>query len=191
MSESDTSVGQLSPDGHWRWDGSQWQPAGQDAQQQQPQSQASAGDQSGSTAVGQLSPDGNWQWDGSQWQPAGQSGGAGAAAGAAAGGQSLAEAFAQQGLAIDASVIGDGQAIGRVVGKLQQWYSALDGTHKAVVESLCSQGMTYLLADPAVAVVSEGAEFLQALAATGLTLEQALGAASSALQSHGSGTATA
>jgi Flp pilus assembly secretin CpaC len=126
MSESDTSVGQLSPDGHWRWDGSQWQPAGQDAQQQQPQSQASAGDQSGSTAVGQLSPDGNWQW-----------------------------------------------------------------THKAVVESLCSQGMTYLLADPAVAVVSEGAEFLQALAATGLTLEQALGAASSALQSHGSGTATA
>jgi uncharacterized membrane protein len=36
---------QLSPDGRWFWDGTQWRPA--------------------------FSPDGRWRWDGRQWVPAG------------------------------------------------------------------------------------------------------------------------
>ena len=35
---------QLSPDGHWFWDGREWQPA-------------------------RLSPDGRWHWDGGRWLP--------------------------------------------------------------------------------------------------------------------------
>jgi hypothetical protein len=40
---------QLSPDGNWWWDGTQWTPAQQ------------------AVAPPQLSADGNWWWDGAQW----------------------------------------------------------------------------------------------------------------------------
>jgi peptidoglycan hydrolase-like protein with peptidoglycan-binding domain len=49
---ADPYGGQLSEDGHWRWDGSAWQSVGGDAY------------------VGQLSEDGHWRWDGQQWQAA-------------------------------------------------------------------------------------------------------------------------
>lgn len=44
-------MGQLSPDGHWRWDGWRWVPA--------------------VPLVGQPSPDGQWRWDGQRWVPVG------------------------------------------------------------------------------------------------------------------------
>ena len=44
-------MGQLSPDGQWRWDGWRWVPA--------------------APATGQLSADGQWRWDGWRWLPAG------------------------------------------------------------------------------------------------------------------------
>src|SRR5882757_1838219 len=46
--------GQLSADGQWHWDGSQWLAAGGAGQQQ----------------AAHLSEDGQWQWDGTDWQPA-------------------------------------------------------------------------------------------------------------------------
>jgi hypothetical protein len=61
-----TGGGQLSPDGQWRWDGYDWQPAG-DSAGAQPVASAS---------VGPLSEDGQWRWDGYDWQPAGDSAGA-------------------------------------------------------------------------------------------------------------------
>lgn len=43
-------MGQISPDGHWRWDGWRWVPA--------------------HPVTGQLSADAQWRWDGWQWVPA-------------------------------------------------------------------------------------------------------------------------
>ena len=62
--------GDLSPDGQWRWDGTDWQPAGG---AQDGGGYAAGGAGSGG---GELSPDGQWQWDGYQWQAAGGAGGA-------------------------------------------------------------------------------------------------------------------
>ena len=50
---------QLSPDGHWEWDGSAWVPAQQAAVAAVP-------------AGAHVSPDGHWWWDGSQWLPTGR-----------------------------------------------------------------------------------------------------------------------
>ena len=58
-----------SDDGHWWWDGSQWQPVSghpSDAAQQTQGTVAAAP----SEPVGQLSDDGQWRWDGTGWQPA-------------------------------------------------------------------------------------------------------------------------
>lgn len=57
---------QLSEDGQWWWDGTDWQPVGgQDAT-------VETGNGQGADDVAfQLSPDGQWQWDGGQWLPAG------------------------------------------------------------------------------------------------------------------------
>jgi hypothetical protein len=62
---------QRSDDGQWWWDGSQWQPVGDqsDAGGAGAATAAAAGEVA-SPASGQLSDDGQWQWDGSQWQPA-------------------------------------------------------------------------------------------------------------------------
>jgi hypothetical protein len=71
---------QRSDDGQWWWDGSQWQPVGDQhdaggagaATAGAASAAAQPGDtgQTASPASGQLSDDGQWQWDGSQWQPA-------------------------------------------------------------------------------------------------------------------------
>ncbi|HEX4723611.1 MAG TPA: hypothetical protein VH333_13910 [Pseudonocardiaceae bacterium] len=52
---------QLSEDGHYWWDGSQWQLV---------PTQSTSG--SGTTQVGTRSEDGHYWWDGSQWQPVDQ-----------------------------------------------------------------------------------------------------------------------
>jgi hypothetical protein len=54
-------VGQLSEDGSWQWNGTDWVAAGT----------ADAGAQTAAVQVGQLSEDGHWQWDGTAWKAAG------------------------------------------------------------------------------------------------------------------------
>ncbi|MDX6230199.1 MAG: hypothetical protein QOI76_3589 [Frankiales bacterium] len=54
---------QLSPDGMWEWNGTQWVPAEQ--QQAAPEPEPVKVER-------QLSPDGHWEWDGSAWVPAQQ-----------------------------------------------------------------------------------------------------------------------
>ena len=71
---------QRSPDGHYWWDGTQWQPV-------DPSDAATASSAQPATAStsipadAQRSPDGHYWWDGTQWQPVNQSD-AGAAPGA-------------------------------------------------------------------------------------------------------------
>jgi len=140
----------------------------------------------------QRSEDGHYWWDGSQWQPVqdtqGQAGHAGQAG--PAGGQdhaaALHQALGQNGVNVDASAVNDHEAVHRVVYQLHQWYSALDQGSRAIVDSLCGEGLTHLLADPEVGVVQEGHEFLNSLASTGHTLGSALEASGAALtQAHG------
>lgn len=47
-------VGELSEDGQWRWDGSDWQ--------------AATTSEPTDATPGMLSEDGRWRWDGEQWQ---------------------------------------------------------------------------------------------------------------------------
>jgi outer membrane protein OmpA-like peptidoglycan-associated protein len=57
---------QLSEDGQWWWDGTDWQPvSGQDTTAE------TGNGQGNDDAAFQLSPDGQWQWDGGQWLPVG------------------------------------------------------------------------------------------------------------------------
>ncbi len=74
------SGAQLSDDGQWWWDGSQWQPVPAPGAA----APAAAADPAAAPAqaAGQLSDDGQWQWDGTQWQPV--QGAAPAASGAGA-----------------------------------------------------------------------------------------------------------
>lgn len=131
----------------------------------------------------QRSEDGHYWWDGSQWQPVQDTAGQGAVQGQGQGGAAaLHQALGQQGVNVDASSVNDHDAVHRVVYQLNQWYTALDGSSKAVVDSLCSEGLTHLLADPEVAVVQEGHDFLYSLASTGHTLGSALSASGAALQ---------
>lgn len=51
VSVAETAVGQVSEDGQWKWDGSEWVPV-------------PASDQ-----VCELSEDGLWQWNGAEWLP--------------------------------------------------------------------------------------------------------------------------
>jgi hypothetical protein len=144
----------------------------------------------------QKSEDGHWWWDGSQWQPVDQAHGGGHGGAAGHAGQAgqpaqhdhaavLHQALTQQGVHVDASAVSDHEAVHRVVYQLHQWYSALDQSSRAVVDSLCGEGLTHLLADPEVAVVQEGHEFLNSLATTGHTLGSALEASGAALtQAH-------
>jgi hypothetical protein len=53
---------QLSEDGNYWWDGSDWQPVTQDSTQE------------ATPEEGQLSEDGYYRWDGSDWQPVEQEG---------------------------------------------------------------------------------------------------------------------
>jgi peptidoglycan hydrolase-like protein with peptidoglycan-binding domain len=56
-------VGQLSEDGAWQWNGTEWVAA---AAQEAHEALDTAAIQ-----VGQLSEDGAWQWDGTEWKAAG------------------------------------------------------------------------------------------------------------------------
>ena len=55
-------AGDLSEDGHWRWNGEDWVPA----QQAEPD-HAAAGEQP-AAETGLVSEDGQWVWDGEQWR---------------------------------------------------------------------------------------------------------------------------
>ena len=58
--EGGIQVGQLSEDGAWQWNGTDWVAAVQQA------AEAAA------IQVGQLSEDGAWKWDGTEWKAAGE-----------------------------------------------------------------------------------------------------------------------
>ena len=73
---------QLSDDGQWWWDGTQWQPvpdpnaaaaatsaAASSATETPTTDPAGATVPTSSQGIGQLSEDGQWRWDGTQWQP--------------------------------------------------------------------------------------------------------------------------
>ena len=128
------------------------------------------------------SEDGNYWWDGTHWQlidhsqTGGSPGSAASSAGAAAGSAAAG--------APDPAGAGGGAH--PVFGELQQWYGALDGTSKAIVDALAAQGLAHLLADPEVGVVQHGAEQLAQLDQNPQPLGSALAA-----QGGNSGTATA
>ena len=65
---------QRSPDGHYWWDGAQWQPVDQSGAAASSAAPASASASSPIPADAQRSPDGQYWWDGSEWQPVNPSG---------------------------------------------------------------------------------------------------------------------
>jgi len=150
---------QLSDDGKYWWDGTDWQPVPEGDTQQ--------------AEVGALSDDGQWQWDGSQWQPAG--------GGGAGGGGGLADALAQQGIAIDANAA-DAGYVQQVAEHVNSWYEGLDENSRAIVDALSRQGADTLLGDPEVGVVSEGDPLITAFAGTSMTLQESLMATNQALE---------
>ncbi|TDV40387.1 hypothetical protein [Actinophytocola oryzae] len=147
---------QLSEDGKYWWDGSDWQPVPEDG--------------GGSTEVGQLSEDGKWKWDGSQWQPADEEGGDG-----------LHEALSSQGIDI-APENADAGYVQQMYDHLSDWYDSLDDVSKAVVDALSQEGADTLLADPTVGVVNADDPLVTAFAATDKTLGESLQATGEALE---------
>jgi hypothetical protein len=153
---------QLSEDGKYWWDGTDWQPVPEDG--------------GGSTEVGQLSDDGQWKWDGSQWQPVDGEGGDGGAGGSGG----LAEALSAQGLQI-APEAADADYIKQVHDHVAAWYGGLDTESQAIVDALSKQGADTLLADPEVGVVAQDDPLIAAFAGTDKTLGESLEATSQAL----------
>jgi hypothetical protein len=161
---------QLSDDGKYWWDGTDWQPVPDGDTQQ--------------AEVGALSDDGKWQWDGSQWQPADGSGtgdGTGGGAGGGTGGDGLAGALAQQGIAIQADAA-DASYVQQVAEHVNTWYEGLDENSRAIVDALSRQGADTLLADPEVGVVAEGDPLITAFAGNGMSLQESLMATNQALE---------
>lgn len=150
---------QLSEDGKYWWDGSDWQPVPEDG--------------GGSAEVGQVSEDGQWKWDGSQWQPVdGAEGGEG--------GDGLHKALTDQGFEI-APEHADTEYVKQMHDHLSEWYGGLDDTTKAVVDALSQEGADDLLADPEIGVVNEDDPLIMAFAATDKTLGESLEATGQAL----------
>jgi hypothetical protein len=147
---------QVSDDGKYWWDGSDWQPVPEDG---------------GSTEVGQLSDDGQWQWDGSAWQPVSGDGGGGG----------LKDALAAQGFEV-ADEAADADYIKQVHDHVSNWYAGLDADSQAIVDALSKQGADTLLADPEVGVVSENDPLITAFAGTDKTLGESLEATGQALE---------
>ncbi len=155
---------QLSEDGKYWWDGTDWQSVPED------------GSGAGGTAVGQVSEDGQWKWDGSQWQPADSAGGSGDGSGG-----DLAAALAAQGINI-APEAADATYIQQVAQHVDSWYGGLDENSRAIVDALTQQGADTLLADPEVGVVNEGDPLIQAFAGNNMTLNESLQATNQALE---------
>jgi len=151
---------QLSDDGKYWWDGTDWQPVPEGDTQQ--------------AEVGALSDDGKWQWDGSQWQPA--DGGTGDGAG-----DGLAGALAQQGIPIQADAA-DASYIQQVAEHVNAWYEGLDENSRAIVDALSRQGADTLLGDPEVGVVAEGDPLITAFAGNSMSLQESLMATNQALE---------
>jgi hypothetical protein len=123
----------------------------------------------------QLSDDGNYWWDGSDWQPTGN-----AEAGGDGGG-GIADALAQQGIAI-APEAADAGYIQQVAAHVNSWYEGLDENSRAIVDALSQQGADLLLADPEVGVVSEGDPLITAFSGNSMTLHESLSATNQALE---------
>jgi hypothetical protein len=161
---------QLSEDGKYWWDGSDWQSVSEDG--------------GGDTEVGQLSDDGQWKWDGSQWvavDDAGGEGGGAAGDGAGGDGGALQEAMSAQGFQL-APEVADADYIKQVHDHVANWYGGLDAQSQAIVDALAQQGGDTLLADPEVGVVAEGDPLIEAFAGTDKTLGQSLEATGQALE---------
>lgn len=149
---------QLSEDGKYWWDGSDWQPVPEDG--------------GGSTEVGQLSEDGQWKWDGSQWQPV--DGGEG-------GGEGLQQALSAKGLELSAEHA-DAGYVEQMYEHVKGWYDSLGADDKAIFDALSEKGGDTILADPEVGVVNEGDPLIEAFAGTTNTLGQSLDATGQALE---------
>lgn len=148
---------QLSEDGKYWWDGSDWQPVPEDGG-------------GGTAEVGQVSEDGQWQWDGSQWQPVEGGDGAG-----------LQEALAAQGFELPAEAA-DPTYVQQVLDHVSNWYGSLDADSQAIIDALSKEGADTILADPEVGVVSEDDPLIAAFAGTDKTLGESLEATGQALE---------
>jgi hypothetical protein len=124
----------------------------------------------------QLSDDGNYWWDGSEWQPTGNAGGDNGG-----GGGGLADALAQQGIAI-APEAADASYIQQVAEHVNSWYEGLDENSRAIVDALSKQGADALLGDPEVGVVTEGDPLITAFSGNSMTLQESLMATNQALE---------
>ena len=123
----------------------------------------------------QLSDDGNYWWDGADWQPTGQ------AQQESGNGGGIADALAQQGIAI-APEAADANYIQQIATHVNSWYEGLDENSRAIVDALSQQGADLLLADPEVGVVTEGDPLITAFSGNGMTLHESLAATNQALE---------
>jgi hypothetical protein len=130
----------------------------------------------------QLSDDGNYWWDGSEWQPTGNAGGdAGGDNGGGGDGAGLADALAQQGIAI-APEAADATYIQQIAEHVNNWYEGLDENSRTIVDALSKQGADALLGDPEVGVVTEGDPLITAFSGNSMTLQESLMATNQALE---------
>lgn len=149
---------QLSEDGKYWWDGSDWQPVPEDG---------------GGAEEGQLSEDGQWKWDGSQWQPVDES----------ESGGGLHEALTDQGFDI-AAEHAEVDYVQQMYDHLSGWWNGLGDDDKAIFDALSQKGGDAILADPEVGVVNDGDPLIEAFAATDKTLGESLEATGQALEAQ-------
>lgn len=135
---TDAQGRQLSDDGNYYWDGSNWQLVDQSAASGGADSSSSSSQQSQNvdSQGRQLSDDGNYYWDGSNWQLVDQSGGSGGSGAAGGGGSSFAQAMSQAGYNIDASAVPDVGAAQSGISTLMQMYQSLDSTTQSIIDTL-------------------------------------------------------
>jgi hypothetical protein len=125
---------QLSDDGNYYWDGSNWQLVDQSSTSggdgSTPQQQYGNVDAHGR----QLSDDGNYYWDGSNWQLVAQ----GAASGDGSGSSPqvlFAQAMAKAGYNIDASALPDLGTLQSGIADAMQLYQGLDSDTQSIINA--------------------------------------------------------